>query len=72
MDTDNLIKAVLFGITSTIIGIIMYYIFINMTSNNECIECNKKNYTMEISYFFIGFILYYLLKLDIVKEYFFI
>ena len=32
MDTDNLIKAVLFGITSTIIGIIMYYIFINWDS----------------------------------------
>jgi hypothetical protein len=70
MDTDNLIKAAIFGIVSTIIGIIMYYIFINMTSNNECKECNKKNYTMEISYFFIGFVLYFLLKLDIVKNYF--
>jgi hypothetical protein len=70
MDTDNLIKAAIFGIISTIIGIMVYYIFINMTSNNECKECNKKNYTMEISYFFIGFILYFLLKLDIVKNYF--
>jgi hypothetical protein len=70
MNTDNLIKAAVFGIISTIIGIMMYYIFINMTSNNECKECNKKNYTMEISYFFIGFILYFLLKLDIVKNYF--
>ena len=70
MDTDNLIKAAICGIVSTIIGIIMYYIFINMTSNNECKECNKKNYTREISYFFIGFVLYFLLKLDIVKNYF--
>jgi len=70
MDTDNLIKAAIFGIISTIIGIMVYYIFINMTSNNECKECNKKNYTMEISYFFIGFVLYFLLKLDIVKNYF--
>ena len=70
MDTDNLIKAAIFGIISTIIGIMMYYIFINMTSNNECKECNKKNYTMEISYFFIGFISYLLLKIDMVKTYF--
>lgn len=70
MDTDNLIKAAIFGIISTIIGIMMYYIFINMTSNNECKECNKKNYTMEISFFFIGFVLYFLLKLDMVKNYF--
>ena len=70
MDTDNLIKAAVFGIISTIIGIMMYYIFINMTSNNECKECNKKNYTMEISYFFIGFISYFLLKIDMVKTYF--
>ena len=70
MDTDNLIKAALFGIISTIIGIIMYYIFLNMSISKECLECNKKNYTMEISYFFIGFILYFLLKLDLVKNYF--
>lgn len=70
MDTDNLIKAALFGIISTIIGIIMYYIFLNMTISKECLECNKKNYTMEISYFFIGFILYFLLKVDLVKNYF--
>jgi len=70
MDTDNLIKAAVFGVVSTIIGIMVYYIFINMTSNNECKECNKKNYTMEISYFLIGFILYFLLKLDMVKNYF--
>jgi hypothetical protein len=70
MDVDNFIRAVLFGITTTILGIIVYYIFINMTSNNECKECNKKNYTMEISYFLIGFISYYLFKLDIIKEYF--
>ena len=70
MDTDNLIKAALFGIISTIIGIVMYYLFLNMTISNECLECNKKNYTMEISYFFIGFILYFLLKLDLVKNYF--
>ena len=70
MDTDNLIKAALFGIISTIIGIIMFYIFLNMTISKECLECNKKNYTMEISYFFIGFILYFLLKVDLVKNYF--
>ena len=70
MDTDNLIKAALFGIISTIIGIIMYYLFLNMTISKECLECNKKNYTMEISYFFIGFILYFLLKVDLVKNYF--
>lgn len=70
MDTNNLIKAVLFGIVSTIIGIIIYYIFLNMSPSNECYECTKKNYTMEISYFFIGFILYFLLKVDLVKNYF--
>jgi hypothetical protein len=70
MDTENLIKAALFGIISTIIGIIMYYLFLNMNPTKECLECNKYNYTMEISYFFIGFILYFLLKLDIVKNYF--
>lgn len=70
MDTDNLIKAALFGIISTIIGILLYYIFLNMNPSKECLECNKKNYTMEISYFFIGFILYFLLKLDLVKNYF--
>ena len=41
-----------------------------MTISKECLECNKKNYTMEISYFFIGFILYFLLKIDLVKNYF--
>ncbi len=70
MNTDSLIKAALFGIISTIIGIILFYIFLNMTPTKECEECGKKNYTMEISYFFIGFILYYLLKLDIIKGYF--
>jgi hypothetical protein len=70
MDTTNLIKAALFGVVSTIIGIIIFYIFLNMTPSKECYECNKKNYTMEISYFFMGFILYFLLKVDLVKNYF--
>jgi len=70
MDTNNLIKAALFGVISTIIGIILFYIFFNMAPSIECLECSKKNYTMEISYFFIGFILYFLLKLDFVKKYF--
>lgn len=70
MDTNNLIRAVLFGVVSTIIGIIIYYIFLNMSPSKECYECEKKNYTMEISYFFVGFILYFLLKVDLVKNYF--
>ena len=70
MDTNNLIRAVLFGVVATIIGIIVYYIFLNINPSKECYECNKKNYTMEISYFFIGFILYFLLKVDLVKNYF--
>ena len=71
MDSNNLLKAALFGIVSTIIGIIIYYIFLNMSSPGiECISCNKKNYTMEISYFFIGFILYYVLKIDVLNNYF--
>ena len=62
MDSDNLLKAALFGVVSTITGIILYYIFLNMSPQSvDCMQCNKKNYTMEISYFFIGFILYYLL-----------
>lgn len=70
MDTNNLIRAVLFGVVSTIIGIIIYYIFLNISPSKECVECNKKNYTMEISYFFIGFILYFLLKINLIKNYF--
>jgi hypothetical protein len=70
MDTNNLIRAVLFGVVSTIIGIIIYYIFLNISPSKECFECNKKNYTMEISYFFIGFILYFLLKINLIKNYF--
>jgi hypothetical protein len=70
MDTNNLIKAALFGVVSTILGIIVYYIFLNIYPSRICSECNKKNYTMEISYFFVGFILYFLLKVDTVKNYF--
>ncbi len=70
MDSKNLIKAALFGVVSTIIGIILFYIFFNMAPSKECLECSRKNYTMEISYFFIGFILYFLLKVDMIKNYF--
>jgi hypothetical protein len=63
-------QAILFGIITVLIGLIMSYVFdfLTPTLPDTCSKWDT-NYVMEITFFFTGFTLRFLLENDIGKKY---
>jgi hypothetical protein len=63
-------QAILFGIITVLIGLILSYVFdfLKPTLPDTCSSWDT-NYVMEITFFFTGFVLRFLLENDIGKKY---
>lgn len=72
MDIKTLYQAILFGIVTILLGLILSLIFEFLTPPlpEECKEWDS-NYVMEINLFFIGFIIRFGLEFPVIKQYLF-
>ena len=63
-------QAILFGVITVLIGLILSYVFefLKPTLPENCNDWDR-NYVMEITLFFTGFILRFLLEIDLGKKY---
>jgi len=63
-------QAILFGVITVLIGLILSHVF-EFLKPNLPENCNDwdKNYVMEITLFFTGFVLRFLLEIDLCKKY---
>jgi hypothetical protein len=67
----DLIEPVLLGVVVTLLGLLlsMVFSFLKPELPQQCEEWDK-NHVMEASLFALGFILYFLLKNDMVRSYY--
>ena len=72
MDTKILYQAILFGIVTILLGLILSLIFGFLIPSlpDECKEWDL-NYAMEINLFFIGFIVRFGLEYPTIRQYLF-
>lgn len=67
---NTFIEALLFGVITIILGLVIGSIFSSLKPNlpKDCDRWNE-NHLMEINLLFIGFALRYLLEIDVVRQY---
>ena len=68
--SDAFYKAIITGLVFILLGVIMSHIFKNLKPElpKECEEWNK-NYVMEVSLFFTGFVFRYLLEIKTISSF---